>query len=129
MIIVNYSHPLTPDQQAQIEAMTTDRPAERVQQVTVQMDNDRPFGPQIEALIEATGLTAKEWQTKRLVVVLPSFNFATAGLLAHLHGILGYFPDCVRLRPVVGVQPLRFEVVEIMKLYDLRKKGQEARFK
>ena len=41
-------------------------------------------------------------------------------MLAELHGRLGYFPPVLRLRPVEGALPPRFEVAEILNLQDVR---------
>lgn len=115
MLVINFSHPLTKDHLAQLESLIG-RPVERVIEIPTHLDTARPFGPQIVELADACGLTPAEWQTLPLVVVPPSLNFAAVLLLAELHGRMGYFPPCVRLRPVEGAIPPRYEVAEVMNL-------------
>jgi hypothetical protein len=46
----------------------------------------------------------------------PSLNVIAVTLLAELHGRMGYFPPVVRLLPVAGSVPPRFEVAEMISL-------------
>jgi hypothetical protein len=126
MLILNFSHPLTPEQIAGIEALTG-QPVARTIALPAQFDNSQPFAPQVEALIETCGLSSSEWQTTPLLIVLPSLNFITAILLAELHGRTGYFPSCVRLRPVAGAVPSRYEVAEILALQEVREQARRKR--
>lgn len=126
MILLNFSHPLTPAQIAQLEALTG-AAVERVLAAPAQFDPALPFAPQVEALLAGVPLTAEEWQTAPLLVVPPALNFITALLLAELHGRLGYFPAIVRLRPLAGSLPPRFEVAEIINLQAVREKARQQR--
>ncbi len=119
MIILNFSHPLTSDHLAQIEGLVEEH-IDEVRDVTAQLDHQQPFVPQVEALANACRLTPQEWQTASLLVVPPALNFITAALLAELHGRMGYFPDCLRLRPMANVRPPRYEVAEILDLQAVR---------
>jgi hypothetical protein len=132
MLILNFSHPLTPDQLRGIEMALPRSLNEEPEEITVrnvpaQFDPQRPFAEQVEALVEACGLTAEEWQSVPLLIVPPALNFIAVALLAHLHGRMGYFPDCVRLRPVENARPPRFEVAEILNLQSLREMGRGSR--
>ncbi len=126
MLLLNFSHPLTPDQLAQVEALTA-ATVERVIAVPAQFDHSRPFVPQVQAMLAQTPLTATEWQTAPLLIVPPALNFITAVLLAELHGRMGYFPPIVRLRPVEGSLPPRFEVAEIINLQAVREQARTRR--
>jgi hypothetical protein len=119
LVLLNFSHPLTPEQLSQIE-MLTGRPVERVVEIPTRLDAGKPFGPQIMELADRAGLSPAEWQTVPLLVVPPALNFAAVLLLAELHGRMGYFPPCVRLRPVEGVLPPRYEVAEVLDLQGQR---------
>ena len=119
MILLNLSHPLTPDQLAQIETLTG-QPVERVLALPAQFDHAQPFGPQLEALMAQIDLSAEAWQTAPILVNPPSLNFITALVLAELHGRMGYFPPVIRLRPVAGALPPRYEVAEILNLQAAR---------
>ena len=126
MLLLNFSHPLTPDHLAQIEALAG-AGVERVIEVAVQFDTAQPFVPQVQALLAQIPLTAAEWQITPLLIVPPALNFITAVLLAELHGRMGYFPPIVRLRPVPNALPPRFEVAEIINLQAVREAARRTR--
>lgn len=126
MIIINYSHPLTPEQLQQLEELLGSK-VERVIEIDAHIDLQQPIAPQVAALADQTGLTSKEWQTLPILIVPPSLNFSAVTLLAGLHGRMGYFPPVLRLRPVAGSLPPRFEVAEIINLQEVRDKAREKR--
>ena len=126
MLILNFSHPLTPEQQAQIEALTGEKIAE-VRRVPSQMDSAAPFIPQIRQLVDSLKLSPDEWQTVSILVVPPALNFSAAVLLAHLHGRMGYFPPIVRIRPIPESLPPRYEVAEIINLQAEREAARKTR--
>jgi hypothetical protein len=126
MILLNFSHPFTPDHLAQIEALAGEEVA-RVIDAPAQFDHAQPFADQVEALVDGVGLTPQEWQTAPLLVNPPSFNLIAAVLLAHLHGRMGYFPTVLRLRPVAGSTPPRFEVAELVNLQAVRDAARQRR--
>lgn len=119
MILLNFSHPLTDDQQARV-AELTGQPVEQVITLPAQFNHQQPFGPQLEALMANTHLSPLDWQTAPILVNPPSLNFITALVLAELHGRMGYFPPIMRLRPVEGALPPRYEVAEIHNLQSVR---------
>ena len=119
MILLNFSHPLTDEHLAQIEALTGQKVAE-VRGEMAQFDHWAPFAEQVRALADRVGLSSEEWQTTPLLVVSPSLNFIAVTLLAELHGRMGYFPPVVRLRPVEGSTPTRYEVAEVVNLQQVR---------
>lgn len=126
MILLNFSHPITPDQRGQIEALTG-QTVSRELAAMPQFDEQLPFGPQVQALLAQIDLTPQEWQGAPILVVLPSLNFIAAALLAELHGRMGYFPPAVRTRPVAGSLPRQFEVAEIVDLQSLREGARTRR--
>ncbi|MCS7208155.1 MAG: CRISPR-associated protein Csx15 [Fimbriimonadales bacterium] len=119
MTLLNFAHPITDEQKAQIEQLTG-QPIQRVIELPVQFDHARGFHEQVLELLERVGLGASEWQTTPLLVNLPSLSVIAATLLAELHGRMGYFPPVLRLRPVEGAVPPRFEVAEILNLQQIR---------
>ncbi len=125
-ILLNFSHPLTPEQLAQVEALTA-AAVERVIAAPAQFDAGQPFAPQVQAMLAQVPLTAEEWQTAPLLIVPPALNFITAVLLAELHGRMGYFPTIARLRPVAGSLPPRFEVAEVINLQAVRETARRQR--
>lgn len=126
MIILNFSHPLTSEQLTQVEALTGSAISE-VRGEMAKLDNALPFGQQVRGLVDRVGLSSDEWQTVPLVVNLPGYAPAVAGLLAELHGRMGYFPAIVRVRPVEGAVPRRFEVAEVLDLQAIREVAREQR--
>lgn len=126
MILLNFSHPVTPAQQAQIEALTEQR-IDRTIDAMPQFDEQQPFTPQLQALLTQIELTPAQWQSEPLLVVLPSLNFIAAALLAELHGRMGYFPPVVRTRPVANAVPRRYEIAEILDLQGVREAARGKR--
>lgn len=128
MILLNFSHPLTPAHLAQVEALAGE-PVERVVEVHSQIDTQQPLAPQVIALADEAGLTPEQWQTAPLLIVPPSLNFITAVLLAELHGRCGYFPAILRMRPVPAPRstPPQYEAAEIINLQTVRDEARERR--
>jgi hypothetical protein len=126
MIVLNYAHPITTAQQEQIVALTG-QPIDRLIDINSQIDQQQPLEPQIIALADAAGLTPQQWQSEEILVNLPALNFSAATLLAELHGRMGYFPPVLRLRPIAGALPPRFEVAEILNLQVLRDEARARR--
>ena len=126
MLILNFSHPLTEEQIRQVSKLLNSE-IEEIRQVPVYFDNEKTFEEQIENLIEACNLTPAEWQTRPIIIVPPAFNFIAVTLLAILHGLMGYFPPVIRLKPVPDFTPPRFEVAEIINLQSIREKFRKMR--
>jgi hypothetical protein len=124
--IINLAHPLTEAQLRQVESLVGEK-VEEVIDVPSQVDPGRSLAPQAEAMLEAAGLTTREWQTLPLIVNLPSLNFSAAVVLAHLHGRMGCFPAVLRLRPVPNAGPTRYEVAEILNLQSVRESARRLR--
>ncbi len=131
MLLLNFTHPITEEQQAQIEALAGQK-IERIIAIDSQINPQKPLAPQIVAMADAAGLSPTEWQTAPLLINPPSLNYSAIALLAELHGRMGYFPPIVRLRPVIGpngqqVIPPRFKVAEIINLQALRDEARKRR--
>lgn len=126
MILLNFSHPLTSDHVQQIEALTG-RTVERVIDVHSQIAPQQLLTQQVTALVDQAGLSPAEWQTLLLLVNPPSLNFIAVTLLAELHGRCGYFPAHLRMRPVQGSLPPRYEIAEVLDLQALRDEARRKR--
>lgn len=127
MILLNFSHPLTPEQIAKIEELTTHK-VERVVALAMQFKHDEPFLPQLQAALKQVTFTSEQWQTDAIIVNLPAFNYITALALAELHGRMGYFPPIIRMKPTEGAMPPRFEVAEVINLQFVRDEARKMRF-
>lgn len=126
MILLNFAHPLNPDQLAQIEAITNQAISQTIE-LPSQIQVQDPLPPQVTQLVDAAGLTPAQWQNEAILVNPPSLNFSAVLLMAECHGRMGYFPACIRLRPVPQSLPPRFEVAEIMNLQAVRDAARKQR--
>lgn len=126
LTVINFTHPLTELQRSQIEKLTG-QTIKAVHPVPTQLDNSQPFPPQVASLLAAVPLTAAEWQTTPLLVNPPAYAPASAALLAQLHGLTGYFPSLIRLRPVADATPVQYEVAEIINLQTAREQARTRR--
>jgi len=127
MIILNFSHPLTPEQTAKIEELTKGQ-VEQVIALAIQFAHDEPFLPQLQQALSQAAFTSEQWQTAPIIVNLPSFNYISALALAELHGRMGYFPPIIRMKPVQGALPPRFEVAEVINLQAVRDEARKTRY-
>lgn len=126
MLILNFAHPLTDAQKAQLE-MTVGVTIGGVRDIRTHFDQSRPFGEQVVELIDRVGLTGAEWQTLPVLINPPSLAAATAALIAELHGRMGYFPAILRLKPAQTAGPPQFEVAEVLNLQQLRDQARSRR--
>lgn len=125
MVLINFSHPLTAEQVAQVAGLLGVEP--EVRTVAVQVDQQVGLEEQVRGLVDGLGLAAEAWQTVPVVVNLPGLAAAAAVVLAELHGRMGLFPAMLRLRPVVGSTPTRFEVAEVVNLQQVRERSRQRR--
>lgn len=126
MLLLNFSHPLTPPQRARLEEITAQE-ISRVIEVKTQIDTANALAPQIVALADACALSPEEWQSQPILVVPPSLNFVAVALYAELHGRMGYFPAMVRTRPVADALPPQYEIAEIVNLQAMREQARKTR--
>jgi hypothetical protein len=119
MILLNFAHPLTEGQVKQIESIIQ-QPIDRIIEIKSQVDTQQSLPSQAVYLADQAGLSSTEWQTLPLLINPPSLNFVAVTLLAELHGRCGYFPACLRMRPVPDSVPPRYEVAEVINLQAVR---------
>ncbi len=126
MRVLNFTHPLSSEHLAAIKHLTGQE-IEQVRDIPTRFDHDEPFIDQARVLADSIGFSSQDWQTKPLLINLPSLNVIAALLLAELHGRMGYFPAILRLRPVAGSVPPQFEVAEVLNLQAARDTAREKR--
>lgn len=125
MLILNFSHPITPDQRTQIESLA-DTSISDIRTIAVQIDQGQSLEQQIRAIVDGVGLSPEEWQTLPLLINPPGYAPAAFVLLAELHGRIGHFPTLIRLRPKAG--PITsFEVAELLNLQSVRENARYRR--
>ena len=118
MILLNYAHPLTEAQRAQVAALAGAEP--QVRDIPAHVDRSLPLARVAAALADAAALTAEAWQTEPLLLNPPALAPVALALVAELHGRCGYFVPILNVRPIVGATPPRYEVAEIVALQQLR---------
>ena len=126
MLILNFSHPFTYEQRAQIEALANTA-IEEDRTIPVQIDQSEPLEPQITTIVDAVGLSSEEWQTRLLLINPPGYAPAAFVLLAELHGRIGHFPSLIRLRPKSG-PVTAYEVAELLNLQAIREQARLRRW-
>ncbi len=125
MLILNFTHPLTPDQRARIEALANTS-IDEIRAIPVQINQAKPLEPQITTIVDAVGLSSEEWQTRPLLINPPGYAPAAFVLLAELHGRIGHFPTLIRLRPKPGPVTI-YEVAELLNLQTIREDARRRR--
>ncbi len=125
MLILNFTHPLTLEQQAQIESLA-DTTIKVIRTIPVQINQAEPLEPQITAIVNTIGLSSEEWQTLPLLINPPGYAPAAFVLLAELHGRIGHFPSLIRLRPKHGTVTA-YEVAELLNLQTIREAARRRR--
>src|ERR1700692_3294455 len=125
MLVLNFSHPFTVEQQTQIEVLVGTA-IEEVRTIAVQINQAEPLEPQIVATVNAAGVSSEEWQTRPLLINPPGYAPAAFVLLAELHGRIGHFPSLIRLRPKPG-PVTSYEVAELLNLQTIREAARKRR--
>lgn len=125
MILINFSHPLTDQQLAQVVALVGATP--EVRAIDAQIDRERPLAEVAVELVDRVGLTADEWQTIPLLINPPALAPLAVVVLAEIHGRAGGFPAMLNVRPVAGSVPTRYEVAEVLNLQALREAARRRR--
>ena len=125
MLVLNFTHPLTSAQRAQIEELAGTS-IDEGRTIPVQIDQAEPLEPQITAIVDAVGLSSEEWQTRPLLINPPGYAPAAFVLLAELHGRIGHFPTLIRLRPKPG-PVTSYEVAELLNLQTIRETARKRR--
>lgn len=125
MLVLNFTHPLTKDQRAQIETIAG-AAIEEVRTIPVQIDQEEPLEAQIRAIVDAVGLSSEEWQTRPLLINPPGYAPAAFVLLAEVHGRIGHFPSLIRLHPRPG-PVTAYEVAELLNLQTTREESRRRR--
>lgn len=125
LLVLNYAHPLTAEQLAQVAAATGAEPEERL--IVTHADRGRPIDEVARGLADAAGLDGPAWQTTPLVVNPPALAPLALALMAELHGRSGSFLAILNVRPVAGSVPRRYEVAEVVDLQALRDEARGRR--
>lgn len=126
MLLLNFTHPLSPAQLDQLAVFTGHLPRRTLGEM-VQFDPQTPLQPQIQAVVDRLDLDSTTWQTTAIVVNLPGHAVAAATLLAELHGRMGHFPAILRVRPVADSAVTQYEIAEVLNLQAIRERARTTR--
>lgn len=118
MLLLNFAHPLTDEQIAQVHTILGKTPS--IRQITTQIDRQRPLAAVASEMINAAKLSADEWQTQQIIINPPGLAPLAVALVAEIHGRCGYFVPMLNIRPVADATTQRYEVAEIINLQHIR---------
>jgi hypothetical protein len=126
MIFINFGHPLRQEIIDEIQERSG-KPIDSLLEITPQFDHEISFEDQLVDLVGRTRLSSKDWQTSEILISPPTHPLIALGLIAELHGRMGYFPSVVRLKPREGATPTIFDLAEIINLQGLRENARKQR--
>lgn len=126
MLLLNFSHPLTEEQLKRIRSATGQETFD-LREVKTHFDAQRPFPEQVTALVDSLKIDPTTWQTEPILINPPSFNIIALTLFAELNGRMGYFPAIIRLKPLPGSLPPKFDFAEIINLQHIREQARTQR--
>jgi hypothetical protein len=125
-LVLNYAHPLTPEQLDQLAQLLGAAPD--VRDIAVQIDRERPLAEVARELADAAGLAPADWQALPLIVNPPGLAPLALALIAELHGRCGYFPAILNIRPIAGTLVPQYEVQETVNLQAIRDSARPQRW-
>jgi hypothetical protein len=112
--IYNYSHPVTPEQLDELATMFSVEAKDiEITSISVQIDHSKQLAPQIKALLPTDDRGSA---TERLWIIPPGYSPAAAVLVTEMLHEYGGFVHMIRLRPVAGSTPTKYEVAEVIVL-------------
>jgi len=117
-VIVNFAHPITAEQQRQIQDNATLYISDVID-VPVHFKDDEQFASQVRQVVDSAGLTEEEWQTLPTIVNIPGFAYIAAALVAEVHGRAGHFPTILRLKRSPQ-DTTKFVFAELINLQEIR---------
>lgn len=126
MLLLNFGHRLREDVLKDIRRFIG-KPLDSLLEFPVQFDHEEAFEKQVIALVDQVGISSKDWQTREILVNPPTHPLVALGVMAELHGRMGYFPAVVRLKPLTGSIPPNFVFAEIMNLQAMRDNARKLR--
>ncbi len=118
ILVLNFAHPLTAQQQAQIEELSNTT-IENMITIPTLINEEEPLEPQIANLIDAVDQSTYDWHKRDILINPPGYAPAAILLLAAIHGRIGHFPTLIRMRPK-HASITTYEVIELLNLQTIR---------
>ena len=125
MLILNYAHPMTPAMLEQASALLGSETTER--RIPTQIDRSQPIALEMARIIDASGMSAYQWQTEVFVVIPPGLAIAALCLISELHGRCGYFVSVLNITPKPNSTPPEYMITSIENLQTIREKARTKR--
>jgi hypothetical protein len=127
IIVLNFYELLAGHVVEQIEKLTKEDEVKVVNLIPYFDVRDDLIG-QVKSQIEKVSEMVPGWRRENVLVQLPNNPIAAAVILAELEGQLGYLPAIVRLQPVKGAFPFRYEVAEVIHIEKIRASARKEQF-
>jgi transcriptional regulator with XRE-family HTH domain len=127
ILVLNFAHPLTAQQQTQIEQLAGTS-IENIIDIPTLINEEELLQPQITSLIDAIDQSTHDWHKRHILINPPGYAPAALLLLVEIHGRIGHFPTLICIRPKHG-SITTYEVIELLNLQTLRdaaRKSSEA---
>jgi transcriptional regulator with XRE-family HTH domain len=118
LLVLNFTHPLTAQQQTQIEQLAG-ASIENIITIPTLIIEEEPLEPQITRLIDAVDQFTHDWHKRHILINPPGYAPAALLLLTEIHGRIGHFPTLIRMRPQHG-SVTTYEVIELLNLQTIR---------
>ena len=118
ILVLNFAHPLTTQQRAQIEELSNTT-IEDIITIPTLINEEEPLQPQITSLIDALDQSTPNWHKRNILINPPGYTPAAFLLLAEIHGRIGHFPTLIRMRPKHG-SVTTYEAIELLNLQTIR---------
>jgi transcriptional regulator with XRE-family HTH domain len=118
ILVLNFAHPLTAQQQAQIEELSNTT-VENIINIPTLINEEERLEPQITSLIEAVDQSTHDWHKRDIIINPPGYAPAALLLMAAIHGRIGHFPTLIRMRPN-HTSVTTYEVIQLLNLQTIR---------
>ena len=118
ILVLNFAHPLTAQQQTQIENLSGTS-VEDIITIPTLISEEEPLQPQITSLIDAIDQSTPDWHKRHILINPPGYAPAALLLLAEIHGRIGHFPTLIRMRPKHG-SVTTYQVIDLLNLQTIR---------
>lgn len=125
ILVLNFAHPISEQQRAQIEKLV-DTTIVDIITIPTHFQIGEPLQQQILRLLDELDLLIHDWYKRYILINPPGYAPAAFLLLAELHGRIGHFPSLIQLRPVPG-PVTTYEVAELLNLQTIRETARRRR--
>ncbi len=112
VLVLNFSHPVTPEQEKQISALIKEDV--EVVEIEVQLNLESSLASQLAVIVDQAVTSVRSNPTMGVLMILPGLPEAAAGITIGLASRLGFCPRVIRRMRKGTVVPPVWEVAEIL---------------